>query len=203
MKIRDYNYRDIDGKFVAVNNADKFLLKMGIHDIEESFIVYVYTDDKRGIMLRILGDMVDKSNRKYIEEKIKLANYELIEDLDIDILNEIEHIHIKEEEAKNHLKFDENNKTVYKVRNRKEIDNLRSRIFPDDINIVIPYKEGYVEKIWARSFDYIQKENIYILSLLKDSVYDENLKKDSLVACKYFNNGKSEALIFLGVTEIL
>lgn len=201
MKIRDYNYRDIDGKFVSVNNADKFLLKMGIHDIEERFIGYVYTDDKRGIMLRILGDMVDKSNRKYIEEKIKLANYDLIEDLDIDILNEIEHI--KEEEAKNHLKFDENNKTVYKVRNRKEIDNLRSRIFPDDINIVIPYKEGYVEKIWARSFDYIQKENIYILSLLKDSVYDEHLKKDSLVACKYFNNGKSEALIFLGVTEIL
>lgn len=201
MKIRDCSYRDIDGKFVSVNNADKFLLKMGIHDIEERFIGYVYTDDKRGIMLRILGDMVDKSNRKYIEEKIKLANYDLIEDLDIDILNEIEHI--KEEEAKNHLKFDENNKTVYKVRNRKEIDNLRSRIVPDDINIVIPYKEGYVEKIWARSFDYIQKENIYILSLLKDSVYDENLKKDSLVACKYFNNGKSEALIFLGVTEIL
>ena len=201
MKIRDCSYRDIDGKFVSVNNADKFLLKMGIHDIEERFIGYVYTDDKRGIMLRILGDMVDKSNRKYIEEKIKLANYDLIEDLDIDILNEIEHI--KEEEAKNHLKFDENNKTIYKVRNRKEIDNLRSRIFPDDINIVIPYKEGYVEKIWARSFDYIKKENIYILSLLKDSVYDENLKKNSLVACKYFNNGKSEALIFLGVTEIL
>lgn len=201
MKVRDYNYRDIDGKFVLVNNADKFLLKMGIHDIEERFIGYVYTDDKRGIMLRILGDMVDKSNRKYIEEKIKLANYDLIEDLDIDILNEIEHI--KEEEAKNHLKFDENNKTIYKVRNRKEIDNLRSRIFPDDINIVIPYKEGYVEKIWTRSFDYIKKENIYILSLLKDSVYDENLKKDSLVACKYFNNGKSEALIFLGVMEIL
>ena len=129
MKIRDYNYRDIDGKFVSVNNADKFFLKMGIHDIEERFIGYVYTDDKRGIMLRILGDMVDKSNRKYIEEKIKLANYDLIEDLDIDILNEIEHI--KEEEAKNHLKFDENNKTIYKVRNRKEIDNLRSRIFPD------------------------------------------------------------------------
>ena len=31
MKIRDYNYRDIDGKFVSVNNADKFLV---IHDIE-------------------------------------------------------------------------------------------------------------------------------------------------------------------------
>ncbi|WP_138269318.1 hypothetical protein, partial [Anaerofustis stercorihominis] len=112
MKIRDCSYRDIDGKFVSVNNADKFLLKMGIHDIEERFIGYVYTDDKRGIMLRILGDMVDKSNRKYIEEKIKLANYDLIEDLDIDILNEIEDI--KEEEAKNHLKFDENNKTIYK-----------------------------------------------------------------------------------------
>ena len=201
MKIRDYHYRDIEDKFVELKDAENFLAKMGIHDISKNIIGFLYIDDKKGIMLRVLGEKHDRENKKYIEEKIKLANYDLIEDLDIDILNGIEHI--KEEEAKNHLIFDENNKTVYKVRNRKEVDNLRSRVFPDDLNIVVPYKEGYVEKIWARSFDYIKKEDIYILSLLKDSVYDEKLKKDSLVACKYFNDGKSEALIFLGITEIL
>ncbi|WP_290776536.1 hypothetical protein [Anaerofustis sp.] len=202
MKLRDYGYREYERKFVKVNNGkEEFLLKLGLEDIEFPFVGYLYIDDKRGITMRIIGNGEEENPDRYINDRVVLASYDLIEDLEIEILEEFSDI--DSSQAENHLKLSDENKTIYKVRERKEIDSLRSRIFPDEAEVVIPYKEGYVEKIWVKSFDYIEKEGIYIFSMLKDSVYDENLKKGCFIACRYFKKEKSEALIFMGKVEVI
>ena len=151
--------------------------------------------------MRIIGNGEEENPDRYINDRVVLASYDLIEDLEIEILEEFSDI--DSSQAENHLKLSDENKTIYKVRERKEIDSLRSRIFPDEAEVVIPYKEGYVEKIWVKSFDYIEKEGIYIFSMLKDSVYDENLKKGCFIACRYFKKEKSEALIFMGKVDVI
>lgn len=201
MKLRDFHYRDLEDKFVKVLDSNNALLKLGIGDLKHPFVGFTYFDDKRGLTFRVISDMEGSLIDKYLYDKIKLAPYEIIEDFDIEIMEDFEFT--SKEKAQNHLKINDDNKTIHKVRKRTEIDSLRSRTYPDDVNIIIPYSGGYVEKIWARSYDYIKKENTYILSLLKDSVYDENLKKGTLVACKYFKNEKAQALIFLGVVEVV
>lgn len=199
MKLRDHHFRDYEKKFVEVSNSGNVLSKMGARDVEEPFMGYMYIDTNRGVTFRLIGNIENEAHEKYIKEKISLAGYDLIEDFDIKIIEDIPRLKAVEE----HYKENFREPHIEKVREKKEIDNLRSRAYPDDVQIVIPYKEGYVEKIWVRSFDYIIKENVYIFSLLKDSCYDKKLKKDSLVAAKYFKKNNAEALIFLGTVETL
>ena len=199
MKLRDHHFREYEKKFVEVSNSGNVLSKMGAGDVTEPFVGYMYIDINRGVTFRLLGNIENEAHEKYIKEKISLVRYDLIEDFDIKIIEDISRLKAIEE----HYKENFSEPHIEKVRERREIDNLRSRAFPDDVEIVIPYKEGYVEKIWVRSFDYIIKENMYIFSLLKDSCYDEKLKKDSLVAAKYFKKNNAEALIFFGTVEAL
>ena len=200
MKLRDHHFRDYEKKFVKVSNSGNVLAKMGAADVREPFIGYMYVDNNRGVTLRLLGNTENEAHEKYIKEKVSVVRYDLIEDFDIEIMEEeIPSFEIIRENTDEHY----GEAHIEKVRDRIEIDNLRSRAYPDDVEIVIPYKEGYVEKMWVRSYDYIVKENIYIFSLLKDSCYDESLKKGELIACKYFKKNNAEALIFFGRVEAL
>ncbi|MCQ4795351.1 hypothetical protein NE604_06835 [Anaerofustis stercorihominis] len=200
MKLRDHHFRDYEKKFVEVSNSGNVLSKMGEEDVKEPFIGYMYVDNNRGVTLRLLGNTENEVHEKYLKEKISVAGYDLIEDFDIEIIQEeIPSLEIIRKHTDKHY----GEAHIEKVRDRIEIDNLRSRAYPDDVEIVIPYKEGYVEKMWVRSYDYILKENIYIFSLLKDSCYDESLKKGELIACKYFKKNNAEALIFFGKVEAL
>lgn len=200
MKLRDHHFRDYEKKFVEVSNSGNVLAKMGAADVREPFIGYMYVDNNRGVTLRLLGNAENEAHEKYIKEKVSVVRYDLIEDFDIEIIQEeIPSLEIIRKLTDKHY----GEVHIEKVRDRIEIDNLRSRAYPDDVEIVIPYKEGYVEKMWVRSYDYIVKENMYIFSLLKDSCYDESLKKGELIACKYFKKNNAEALIFFGRVEAL
>jgi len=195
MKLRDYHYRDYEEKFVKVSNSGNVLDKLGAKDISEPFYGYLYVDIDKGVSLRFLGN---DANDKYLKEKISLLRYDLIEDFEIEIIKEKLHFC---ELIKEQMKAYHGKENIKSVRIRREIDELRSRAYPDDVEIIVPFKEGYVEKIWGRSFDYIKSEDMYIFTLLTDSVYDKNLKKGTLIGAKYAKNSKAEALIFVGIIE--
>lgn len=165
-----YNFREVDRKLVVMRDIRDTFNNIGIKNLTNPFIGYVFIDSQSGLNVRIVGNLGNEKLNKMLCTKKKVCinnisflNYETI--LFEDEINTYD----LEQQMKKYYSFE----NIENGRNQTEIDNLRNKENPDYVEIVFPYKKK-IEKYSVRLVDYVKEDKLYVVSF-----------RDKYATCKY------------------
>lgn len=193
-----YNFRDINRKLVEFKDTSDKFDNLGIKGLTNPFIAYVYLDIDMGLNVRIVGNKDnDKLNKRLCTEECVLLRHDTFFNYEATIFTDKLETYNLDEQMETYYSHE----NIERARAQSEIDNLRSTEYPDDVELVIPFKER-PEKLWGRVIDYIPDDKIYIVYLLNDSYVDEELKTGEYAACEFMVlDNKEEILLFKGLLK--
>ena len=193
MKLKKYKFRDIDNVWVLFDK-DKDIKK--INKLTKNKFSYdpilgvIYIDHEMGISIRILGNVYkDKTgysfSDEFIDEKIsiircnKKINFDatILSDLTVSGINNTSNI-------KDQIDLFYQKKAIVESRKMTEIDDVRHKYFPDDIQLYNVDEKGNEELVWGRIEDCSLENNVVVCNLLSDSIFNEKYVSNSLVIAK-------------------
>lgn len=188
-----YSFRDINRKIVLLEDTREMFDNYGIKKLENPFLGYVYLDIDRGLNVRIIGN---ENNQKLIEklctEECFIVRHDLLLNYKATLYDKKINTFELDKQMDTYYSYD----NIEKVRARDEIDHLRSKEYPDDVTMIVPFKNDN-EQLWVRLVDYDEKENLYIAYLLNDSYKDRDLVEGTFVACKYTKISEEESVLII------
>lgn len=177
-KIQDYSFRNIDKKLVTVKSMTDDFDNFGIKELRNPFIGYVYIDPNSGLNIRVVGNEDNKNLiKKLCTKECILIRNDMFKYYDIELYDKDLDTYELEEQMKSY--YDNN---FVEMRKHKELDSLRNSLYPDDVKVLIPFKDKQ-EILWGRLLDYDAKNKFYIVSLLNNSYMDEELRVGTVIMC--------------------
>lgn len=196
-KIKEYNFRELDRKIVSLKSIAKKFDNYGIKDLNNPFLGVLYIDADLGFSLRVFGNENDKDmQNEYINNTCQLVRNDCFEDLEFEIYDkEIEGLDLNK-----HFDVYYNYPSLIKMRKIEELDKFRHPLYPDDVQVLIPFKEK-PELLWAKLIDKTEIEGLYIVSLLNESYIDKELKEGTFIACKPREIQGNDYLVIEGILE--
>ncbi len=201
MKISEINFRDVDHKWIGIENkknCKKIAKMLKNKELIAPIFGYFYIDEDYGITLKVVGNIeVDGHKKLYINalfldedyiidydfmNKIKLE-FEILDD--IDISSNIEGAHIIE----NKLQY-KNINNILETRSNNVLDKFRDDKYPDDIEVELEHKEDeIVEHLWVTIEGIMDtRPDLMICKLNNSSEYDDSFKEGEYVAVKYYED---------------
>ena len=208
MKVCDFSFRDLDRKWIGIENkkfCKKLAKKIKMRKLLCPIFGYFYIDKENGMSLRVLGNIErDGRNKLYLDEDLLLdeelvVDYEFVSKFEIEIINNdvidsVEGVSVLENKLGIHYK---NINNFLDTRNMEELDPFRNDAFPDDIQVVLRNKgENPDELLWARIEGIMDvKPDVLICKLLGGSYYDEEYCEDAMVGVKYFKDDESLKIV--------
>lgn len=201
MKVASYSFRDLDKKWVLIENKKqikKLVKNLKLEKTNDPLIGYFYIDQNEGFCLKVLGNIFkdEKDNLSldddYIyEDKIinyaKILNY-VITILDNNITNYIKGI--KAVEGSTGLIVDDKLK-LRETRVITNIDSFRNNAYPDDVQVLLYSKDGDEEFLWA-NIEGIMKDEVFICKLLTSSENSKEHSEGTLVGVKFKKSEKED-----------
>jgi len=210
VKVCDYSFRELDRKWVGIENkkyCKKIAKKMKIKGLIAPIFGYFYIDKEYGLSLRIVGNIEkDGRNKLYLDEVLLFDNdlvidYEFVSKFDIEILDD-EVVSMIEGSSVLENKLDINYKNINNFLNTRDwidIDPFRNDVFPDDVQVLLINKgDNPDELLWARIEGIMDvKPDVLICRLLSESYYNEEYLEDVMVGVKYFKDEESLKIVGL------
>jgi len=196
-KITEFNFREIDRKFVLVKSLSRKFDNYGIKNLSNPFLGILYFDVDCGMTLRILGNPNDEMMQsEYTNNFATILRADCFEELEFELYNEKINDYGILKQLEGYYDYPD----LIKTREIKELDEFRHSIFPDDVQVLIPF-EKQPELLWARLINVTETNKLYIVALLNDSYIDENLKAGTFIACKPVEIKDRKYLIIEGILE--
>lgn len=196
-KITEFNFREIDRKFVLVKSLSKKFDNYGIKNLSNPFLGILYFDVDCGMTLRILGNPNDEMMQKeYTNNFATILRADCFEELEFELYNEKINDYGILKQLEGYYDYPD----LIKTREIKELDEFRHSTFPDDVQVLIPF-EKQPELLWARLINVTETNKLYIVALLNDSYIDDNLKKGTFIACKPIEIKEKKYLVIDGILE--
>lgn len=197
-KIQDYSFRDINRKLVVIHSMEKEFNNLGIKELKNPFIGYVYIDPSSGLNIRVVGN---EDNDKLIErlctEECVLIRNDMFKYYDVQLYSGEINTYSLDEQMDTYYQ----NGNYVEMRNHEELDSLRNPLYPDDVEVIIPFKDK-PELLWGRLLDFDEKNKYYIVGLLNSSYMDEDLKAGTVIATSLQKmNDKSTILVIEAIVS--
>lgn len=196
-KIKDYDFRDLDRRFVIVKNTKDLLKSLKAYDIREPFYGFIYIDHECGLTLSVLGN--DSTKDKYVGEIRLIARYDTIKNYSVKVIDDSKFKYWNEI-----LELHEIYYTKYRIQKTRDfeyLDEFRCEGYPDDIKVMAVVNDNNLEQLWVRIFDYVEKDNALIGELLNTSYFDDSLKEGTLVSIAYL--AEQNVLFINNVLEVI
>ena len=210
MRVCDVSFRDLDRKWIGIENkkfCKKIAKKIKMKALKCPIFGYFYIDKEMGMSLRIIGNIEkDGRNKLYLDEEMIIDNdlvvdYDFVSKFEVEVIDDevarvIEGSNILENKLKEHYK---NINNFLDTRERVELDPFRNEQFPDDIQVLLVNKgDDPDELLWARIEGIMDvKPDVLICKLLSDSYYNEDYVEETMIGVKYFEDEESLKIVGL------
>lgn len=196
-KFEDYNFRELDRKIVLVKSVENKFDNYGIENLENPFLGYLYIDADCGFRLRILGNENNQMMiKEYCNESIVLVSNDCFKNMEFKIYDKEINTYDLEKQIDNYYMHNELNET----RMIEEVDDLRNARYPDDVQVLIPFKDKN-ELLWGKLVGVSEIEKLFIVCIITDSYYLDELKVGTFIACKLETIKDKKYLVIEAIVE--
>ncbi len=195
MLVTNFGFRDLDKKWVLIENKKqikKLVKKLKIAKTKDPLIAYFFVDQEDGFCMKVIGNVFrDEKNNLFLEDDYiyenKHINYSEILKFDVSILdNKITNYikGVKSVEGSSGLIPGDQLK-LRETRVMTNIDQFRNDAYPDDVEIILPSKDGEIELLWAH-IEGVMRDDVLICKLLQGSeISPETHPEGTMVGVKF------------------
>jgi len=201
-KLSEYSFREIDRQFMMIQEIDAFRRDLEEYDIAEDIdavFVYAYIDYEIGVSFELLGFVNSSTARldpvKELNKTFKIR-YKMVEEAETEIIKPTQSMlqHPKVQLINQHYY---NNEVRNSMRTDSNIDELRSKVNPDDVTALIIAENGDVQQVWVRLLG-VTEDKLVVGELQSETYESSAFKKGEKVIVSF---RKSEDKIFAVVNK--